>query len=79
MSRWASTIICYIAIFRAGGSFCFGLVQGVVSHGDRHIGDLCRAGFIRELFVAGAALPVFDTAGSSAGGSYSFVMRQGML
>ena len=70
--------ICYIAIFRAGGSFCFGLVQGVVSHGDRHIGDLCRAGFIRELFVAGAALPVFDTAGSSAGGSYSFVMRQGM-
>lgn len=35
--------------------------------GQRHIGDLGRAGCIRELLAADAALPVFDAAGSRAG------------
>ena len=72
--------ICYIAIFRAGGSFCFGLSQLMRDFFQHYlaVGDLDRAGLILELLAAAAAFPIFDAASNDAGGGDSFMMRQGM-
>ena len=67
-----------VACFGAGSGFRVSLGQGVVGHGERHIGNLGCAGCIRELLAASAAFPIFNAASSGAGGSYSFVMRQGV-